>query len=221
MNTKLHLIRREPCEPRVILHKRRHALDLNKFTAAGVQVITRDSASQTCSVPDSPVILAQPSFGVGSGRRRQGPVHCFFIQPLLLTLAVGPIQTHTEHRQTHVHTDGMCAQQAKCTHSHTANALSFSSVVTTPSPSKLQSDKPLLGTSRRSPQINDVFQCAHILTPFLSDRKHLRASLLGKTEIQGEESLPSLECSRDPHISLDKGSRLCLPVEVCRFCLGR
>lgn len=158
MNTKLHLIWREPCEPQVILHKHRHALDLRTylqqqaFKLSPKTVLPRLVQSQTAlwSWHKTPSMLTV----VVAGR---GPVHCFFIQPLLLSLAVWPIQTHTEHRQTHVHTDWTCVQQAKCTHSHTANALSFSTVVTTPSTSKLQSDKSLLGTPRRSPQINNVF----------------------------------------------------------------
>lgn len=72
MNTKLHLIRREPCEPRVILHKRRHALDLRTnlqqqaFKLSPKTVFPRRVQSQTAlwSWHNPPSVLAV----VGGGR---------------------------------------------------------------------------------------------------------------------------------------------------------
>lgn len=158
MNTKLHLMWREPCEPRVILHKRRHALDLRTnlqqqaFTLSPKTVLPRRVQSQTAlwSWHNTPSMLTVVVAGKGA---------CSLFLYLATSSLLGRMadtHTHWAPANTHAHRLNVCST-AKRTHSHTANAPSFSTVVTTPSTSKLQSDKSLLGTPRRSPQIHNVF----------------------------------------------------------------
>lgn len=84
----------------------------NIFTAASVQVITQDSASQTCSVPDSPVILAQYPFDVDSGSSRQGACS-LFLYPATSSLLgrMADTNTHRAPANTRAYRLNVCNRQ--------------------------------------------------------------------------------------------------------------
>nr|KAF6447536.1 hypothetical protein HJG63_011970 [Rousettus aegyptiacus] len=82
----------------------------NKFITASIPVITQDSASQACSVPDSPAILIQYSFDGDSNSARQ-EVRSFVIYLANISLLghVACASTRRAPANTHAHRLSMCS----------------------------------------------------------------------------------------------------------------